>query len=94
MLTFLLEYESKRPPFEDKLRKDADLVNYDACKYTPVFYGKMYEKIQHTDADLSNEFDAALAHPACVGHTFVAESPPEKQADAPEPPCRVSCMLV
>jgi len=85
------EFESRRPPFEDKLRKDADLVNYDARKHNPVFFGKMYEKISHTDIDMNSEFDSALGHPACVGHTFVDQSPPEKQAATPEPPCRSSC---
>lgn len=82
-----------RPPFEDRLRKDVDLVDYDPCKHTPVFYGKMHEKIQSTDVSLENEFDAATSHPACVGHTFVSESPPEQEAPAPQLPDKATCKL-
>jgi len=87
----LLEYESKRPPFEDKTKKEVEFVNYDAGKHTPVFYGKMHEKINSVDVDLKTEFNSSHSHPACVGHTFVEPTKVQPTETKPELPNRDKC---
>ncbi|KAF6023257.1 IQCK [Bugula neritina] len=85
------EYESKRPPFEDKTKKEVEFVNYDAGKHTPVFYGKMHEKINSVDVDLKTEFNSSHSHPACVGHTFVEPTKVQPTETKPELPNRDKC---
>lgn len=80
-----------RPPFEDKLKKDADLIDYNPSKHTPVFYGKMHEKVLSIDANVESELDASVSHPACVGHTFVDPAPPAPPKSLPTLPDRHEC---
>ena len=91
ILYALVEFQSRRPPFEDTLKKDVDAVNYDPSKHNPVFYGKMHERIQSVDLDLEREFDSSLSHPSCIGHVFVNPVPPSPPKTAPALPDKNKC---
>lgn len=80
-----------RPPFEDKLKKDVEMTNYDASKHNPVFYGKMYERVMSVDADVESEFDPSVSHPACVRHVFVEPATSTPPKAIPQLPDKDKC---
>ena len=62
---------------------NTNLENYDASTHNPVFYGNMYKKVDVDESPVT-EFDAATAHPSCVGYAFV-QRPPESPPPPPAP---------
>jgi len=68
-------------------------VNYDASLVSPVFYGKMHHKLHNVDTSFS-EFDPAIAHPACLGHTFVDAAPPSPPKTPPPAPDKKTCKSI
>ncbi|CAL1530802.1 unnamed protein product [Lymnaea stagnalis] len=78
------EFASQRPPFEedtDRASVATDYSDYDPARHNPVFYGKMFTKVE-IDEDVSVEFDPAISHPSCLGYSF-AEKPVKKETSEP-----------
>ncbi|KAI8494983.1 PREDICTED: IQ domain-containing protein K-like [Branchiostoma belcheri] len=78
------EVAATRPPFEppedDASSVKTDVIQYDATKHNPVFYGRMFTKVP-ADSDPFESFDPSTSHPACVGYSLVDKPPPP-----PSPP--------
>eukprot|EP00058_Branchiostoma_floridae_P021522 XP_002607012.1 hypothetical protein BRAFLDRAFT_64996 [Branchiostoma floridae] len=61
------EVAATRPPFEppedDASSVKTDVIQYDATKHNPVFYGRMFAKVP-ADSDPFESFDPSTSHPA------------------------------
>ncbi len=88
------DFASRCPPFRDDDEESVmtEKEDYDAAKFNPVFYGKMYSQVE-TDADPQALFDASTSHPSCVGYAFVDKPPQSPPPVPPTPPPKQTCKL-
>lgn len=87
-----IDFESRCPPFqeEDEQSVKTEYVDFDPAKHSPVFYGKMHQRIE-ADADPLKEIDPATSHPACAGFAFTDKPPASPPPPPPEPPHKDKC---
>ncbi|CAC5409349.1 IQ domain-containing protein K [Mytilus coruscus] len=86
------DFDSKRPPFRDDDEQSVrtEYIDFDPSKHTPVFYGKMHEKVL-ADADPIMDIDPATAHPACAGFAFTDKPPASPPPPSPDAPNKDKC---
>lgn len=88
VILFCEEIESKA-----KVDDDQQLpleIDYDAAKYTPVFFGPLHKRII-IDGNEDEDFDPSISHPACVGYAFVDRPPESPTPEPPAPPNKQEC---
>ncbi|XP_076808138.1 IQ domain-containing protein K-like isoform X1 [Clavelina lepadiformis] len=89
------EFAAEHADFEDRDFDDAssiatDVTQFSARRHTPVVYGKMVHR-SSIDASVTDEFDAAIGHPAAVGLTLLARPKPPPTPPPSPPPDPKTC---
>nr|CAB3256684.1 IQ domain-containing protein K-like [Phallusia mammillata] len=89
------EFSAQRALFEERDFDDnasiaTDITQFSARRHTPVVYGQM---VHHTpiDANVAEEFDAAVSHPAAVGLTMLSKPEPPPTPPPSPPPDPKTC---
>jgi len=75
--------------FDDNASVATDVTQYSARRHTPVVYGQLVHQTP-VDADVSEDFDPAIGHPAAVGLTMITKPKPSPSPQ-PEPPDQKTC---
>lgn len=86
------EFAAKRPTLElddDSNSVKTSYTNYDPARHNPVFYGKMYARV-NTDCS-QGDFDSGNSHPACCGFAFTEKPPESTSLQPPLCPNRKTC---
>lgn len=87
------EFALMRPPFkieEDNESIATDIIEYNPAAHSPVMFGHIAEKVD-VDSSVTENFDPAVSHPACVGYTLQTKPPRTPSPPPPPPPDKENC---